>query len=180
MDQKLIEFNKNLKRTDVPELRVGDIIRVHKKIKEGEKERIQVFKGLIISIKGKQSSSPMITVRRESDGIGVEITFPLYLKSIEKIDLLRHSKVRRSKLYYMRERSGKLAKMKAQDLTEEELKDKKAGEEKEVEDRKDSEEKARVKNKKEKEEVKKDEKKEEGKEEEKKPEKKVEKKKEEK
>jgi len=121
MDQKLIEFNKSLKRKDVPELRVGDIIRVHKKIKEGEKERVQVFKGLIISIKGRQSSSPMITVRRESDGIGVEITFPLYLKSIEKIDLLRHSKVRRSKLYYMRQRSGKLAKMKAQDLTEEEL-----------------------------------------------------------
>lgn len=147
MDQKLIDFNKSLKRKDTPELRVGDIIRVHKKIKEGEKERIQVFKGLIISIKGKQSSSPMIAVRRESDGIGVEITFPLYLKSIEKIDVLRHSKVRRSKLYYMRQRSGKLAKMKAQDLTEEELKENKMNEEKGAADKNNSDKKTQAKNK---------------------------------
>lgn len=173
MDQKLIEFNKSLRKKDMPALRVGDVIRVHKKIKEGDKERIQVFKGLIISIKGKQSSSPMITVRRESGGIGVEITFPLYLGSIEKIELLRHSKVRRSKLYYMRERSGKLAKMKSQDLTEEELKDKKSDEKKEVEDKKDSEEKARIKNKEEG-------KKEEAKKENKSPKKKVEEKKEDK
>lgn len=118
MNQKVINFNKSQQTSNkIPLLRVGDIVRVHKRIQEGDKERIQVFKGLIIAVKGKQSSSPTITVRRESGGVGVEATFPIYLPTIEKIDLLRHSKVRRSKLYYMRERSGRAAKMKAQDLT---------------------------------------------------------------
>ncbi len=113
--------NKNLRnQKKVPQLKPGDIVRVHKRIKEGEKERVQVFKGLVIAIKGKQSSSPMVTVRRESQGVGVEITFPLYLPSIEKIDLLRHSKVRRAKLYYMRGRTGKAAKMKVIELSEKE------------------------------------------------------------
>jgi len=121
MDQRIIEFNKNLRsQKKVPQLKPGDIVRVHKKIKEGEKERVQVFKGLVIAIKGKQSSSPTVTVRRESQGVGVEITFPLYLPSIEKIDLLRHSKVRRAKLYYMRGRTGKAAKMKVIELSEKE------------------------------------------------------------
>ncbi len=120
MDQKIIAFNKSLQNKNIPEIKVGDIVRVHKRIKEGSKERVQVFKGLVIAIKGKQSSSPMITVRRESQKIGVEATFPIFLPTIEKIEVLRHSKVRRSKLYYMRERSGKSAKMKAVDLTEKE------------------------------------------------------------
>ncbi len=120
MNQKVIAFNKEQKRTDVPELQSGDVVRIHKRIKEGEKERVQVFKGMVIAVKGRQSSSPTITVRRESQGIGVEIVIPLYLPSIEKIELLRHSKVRRAKLYYMRERSGKAAKMKVKDLTQEE------------------------------------------------------------
>ena len=120
MDQKVIAFNKSQQTNKIPPLRVGDIVRVHKRIQEGDRERIQVFKGLIIAVKGKQSSSPIITVRRESGNIGVEATFPVHLPTIEKIDLLRHSKVRRSKLYYMRDRSGRAAKMKAQDLTEKE------------------------------------------------------------
>ena len=120
MHQKLIAFNQALRNKPLPKLRVGDIVRVHKRIKEGEKERVQVFKGLIIAIKGKQSSSPTITIRRESQGVGVEMTLPLYLPTIEKIDLLRHSKVRRAKLYYMRERTGRAAKMKAVELSEEE------------------------------------------------------------
>jgi len=123
MDQKLIEFNKSLRTKKMPDVRVGDILRIHKKIKEGDKERIQVFKGLVIAIKGRQSSSPTITVRRESQGIGVEMTVPVYLPTIDKIEVLRHSKVRRSKLYYMRERSGKSAKMKAMELTEKEKED---------------------------------------------------------
>jgi large subunit ribosomal protein L19 len=123
MDQKVIAFNQQIRASKShPELRVGDIVRVHKRIKEGEKERVQVFKGLIIAIKGGQSSSPMVTVRRESQKIGVEMTFPLYLESIEKVEVLRHSKVRRQKLYYMRERSGKSAKMKVINLSEEEKK----------------------------------------------------------
>jgi large subunit ribosomal protein L19 len=116
MNQKLLDFNQTLKRTDIPEIQTGDIVRVHKKIKEGDKERIQIIKGLVISIKGKQSSSPTITVRRD----GVEMIFPIYLPTIEKIEILRHSKIRRSKLYYMRERSGKSAKMKIKDFSEKE------------------------------------------------------------
>jgi large subunit ribosomal protein L19 len=116
MNQKLLDFNQTLKRTDIPEIQTGDIVRVHKKIKEGDKERVQIIKGLVISIKGKQSSSPTITVRRD----GVEMIFPIYLPTIEKIEILRHSKIRRSKLYYMRERSGKSAKMKIKDFSEKE------------------------------------------------------------
>ncbi|MEA1926382.1 MAG: 50S ribosomal protein L19 [Patescibacteria group bacterium] len=120
MNEKVVQFNKSLQTKKFPSFKVGDIVRVHKHIKEGNRERIQVFKGLIIAIKGKQSSSPTITVRRESQGIGVEATFPIYLPSIEKIDLLRRSKVRRAKLYYMRDRTGKAAKMKVRDLSESE------------------------------------------------------------
>lgn len=120
MNNKLSELNKSMfSKTDI-RFKTGDIVRVHKKIKEGDKERIQIFKGLIIAVKGRQSSSPMITVRRESQGIGVEMIFPLFSPNIKKIDLLRHSKVRRSKLYYMRKRTGKAAKMKVKDLSEKE------------------------------------------------------------
>lgn len=121
MDNKLIQLNKSLQTKKIPNLRAGDIVRVHKKIKEGDKERVQVFKGLVIAIKGKQSSSPTVTVRRESQGIGMEMIIPIFSPSIEKIELLRHSKVRRSKLYYMRDRTGKSAKMKAKDFKEGEL-----------------------------------------------------------
>ena len=120
MNQKLIDFNKSQARTDIPEIQVGDVVQVHKKIKEGEKERVQVFKGLVISIKGRQSSSPTINVRKDSQGVGVEMILPIFLPSIEKIEVLRHSKVRRSKLYYMRDRSGRAAKMKIKDFSEKE------------------------------------------------------------
>lgn len=158
MNEKVKEFNKSLRTKKVPTLRVGDIVRIHKRIKEGNKERVQVIKGLVISVKGKQSSSPTITVRRESQGVGVEVTVPIYLPTIEKIDLLRHSKVRRSKLYYMRERTGRAAKMKTIDLTEkeeaeleeikktakpkEEKKDKKKGKEKKTDTKAKAEKKA--------------------------------------
>lgn len=145
MNQKLIDFNKSLQTKKMPSLNVGDVVCVHKRIKEGDKERVQIFKGLIIAIKGRQSSSPTITVRRESQKIGVEAIFPIFLPTIEKIEVLRHSKVRRAKLYYMRERSGRSAKMKAVDLTEEETAqmeemnkkpEKKEGEEKRKEEKK--------------------------------------------
>jgi len=120
MNQKLVEFNRSLQTKDRPVIKPGDVVRVHKKIKEGEKERIQVFEGLVIAIKGRQSSSPTITVRRESQGLGVEMTVSVFLPTIEKIEVLRHSKVRRAKLYYMRGRSGKSAKMKVRELSEQE------------------------------------------------------------
>ncbi len=120
MDQKIIDFNKKQQHNKFPKVNVGDIVRVHRKIKEGQKERIQIFKGLVIAIKGKQSSSPTITVRRVSGGIGIEMIFPIFSPIIEKIEILRHSKIKRSKLYYMRERFGKAAKMQAIELTEDE------------------------------------------------------------
>ncbi len=120
MNQKIIDFNKSQVRTDIPEIRTGDVICVYKKIKEGEKERVQMFKGLVIAIKGRQSSSPTITVRKDSQGIGVEMVLPIYLPSIEKIEVLRHSKIRQAKLYYMRERAGRSAKMKIKDFSEKE------------------------------------------------------------
>jgi large subunit ribosomal protein L19 len=121
MDQQIVDFNKSLQKNNLPKVKVGDIVRVHRKIKEGEKERIQVFKGLVIAVKGKQSSSPTITVRRVSGGVGIEMIFPIFSPVVQKIEILRHSKVRRSKLYYMRERFGKAAKMKAIEVEEEEL-----------------------------------------------------------
>ena len=121
MDQKIIDFNKSQQHKKFPKVKIGDVVRVYRTIKEGEKSRVQFFEGLVIAIKGKQSSSPTITVRKVTKGIGVEMIFPIFSPVITKIEIIRHSKVRRSKLYYMRERFGKAAKMKTIDPTEEEL-----------------------------------------------------------
>src|SRR2546423_2401361 len=94
--EKLLAKNK---RTDLPEFRPGDTVRVHVKIKEGDKERLQAFEGVVISrTRGPQAS---FTVRKISFGQGVERIFPLQSKVIDKIDRLRSSKVRRAKLYYL-------------------------------------------------------------------------------
>ncbi len=106
------EFNSALRTKEMPELRAGDVIKVHRKITEGGKERIQVFEGMIISIKGNQSSSPMITVRKVSNGTGVELVLPLYSPIIDKIEMVKRAKVRRSKLYFMRDRSLKSLRLK--------------------------------------------------------------------
>lgn len=121
MDQKIIAFNKSQRHNNFPDVKIGDIVRVHRTIKEGEKSRVQIFEGLLIAMKGKQSSSPMITVRKVTKGIGVEMIFPIFSPVVTKIEIVRHSKVRRAKLYYMRERFGKAAKMKTIDPTEEEV-----------------------------------------------------------
>ena len=97
------------KRTDIPSFRPGDTVRVHVKIKEGDKERLQAFEGVVISrTNGPQAS---FTVRKMSFGQGVERIFPLQSKVIDKIDVLRSSKVRRAKLYYLRELRGKAARL---------------------------------------------------------------------
>ncbi|HEY4904921.1 MAG TPA: 50S ribosomal protein L19 [Candidatus Sulfotelmatobacter sp.] len=99
------------KRTDLPEFGPGDTVRVHVKIKEGDKERLQAFEGVVIKRdKGPQAS---FTVRKISFGQGVERIFPLQSKVIDKIDLLRSSKVRRAKLYYLRGLRGKAARLHA-------------------------------------------------------------------
>ena len=77
MNNKLVEFNKDQKTTEMPKFRAGDVVKVFRKIIEGGKERIQVFEGMIIAIKGAQSSSSMITVRKVSNGFGVEIVVPV-------------------------------------------------------------------------------------------------------
>lgn len=100
---------EQLKR-DLPELAVGDTVRVNVKVVEGSRERIQAFEGYLIAIKGG-GLSETITVRRVSYGIGVERTFPVHSPRIASIEVLRHGKVRRAKLYYLRNRMGKAAKI---------------------------------------------------------------------
>lgn len=98
------------RRTDIPTFAPGDTVRVHVKIKEGEKERLQAFEGVVISrTRGPQAS---FTVRKISFGQGVERIFPLNSKVIDKVDVLRSSKVRRAKLYYLRALRGKAARLK--------------------------------------------------------------------
>ncbi len=102
--------NEQLK-TEVPAVVVGDTVKVHNKIKEGTRERIQIFEGTVIAKKGG-GISETFTVRRVSYGVGVEKTFPIHSPNVEKVELVRHGKVRRSKLYYLRDRVGKSAKLK--------------------------------------------------------------------
>ena len=105
------ELTKDQIRTDLQELEVGSTVKVHVKVKEGNRERIQVFEGTIIKIQhgGIQKT---FTVRRLSYGIGVERTFPVNSPKIAKIEVVRKGKVRRARLYYLRDRVGKAAKVK--------------------------------------------------------------------
>lgn len=106
---RLIEDEQ--KRDDLPEFNVGDTVQVHYKVKEGTRERIQVFEGTVIKRQGG-GIRETFTVRRLSYGVGVERTFPLHSPRIDKIVVVRRGRVRRSKLYYLRERQGKAAKVK--------------------------------------------------------------------
>ena len=98
-------------KTDVPELRIGDTLKISVKVVEGQRERIQVFEGYLIAKKGG-GLSETITVRRVSYGIGVERTFPIHSPRVASVDVLRHGVVRRAKLYYLRNRVGKAARVK--------------------------------------------------------------------
>ena len=100
------QINKN-----IPEFRVGDNVRVDVKIIEGKRERIQAFEGVVIARRGG-SVSETFTVRKMSSGIGVERTFPLNTPRVDQIEVIRHGRVRRSKLYYLRARTGKAARIK--------------------------------------------------------------------
>lgn len=110
--QLVDEITKSQMRTDLPEFKSGDEVKVSVKIVEGNKKRIQVFQGVVISIRGSKLSETF-TVRKMSYGIGVERTFPLHSPSIETIEVVKHGKVRRNKLHYLRSRSGKSARIKA-------------------------------------------------------------------
>ncbi len=110
--QKLIaEITKEQLRTDLPEFRSGDTVRVHVKVIEGTRERIQVFEGVVIKRRGG-GISETFTVRKVSYGVGVERTFPLHTPKIAKIEVVRRGKVRRAKLYYLRNLRGKAARIK--------------------------------------------------------------------
>ena len=111
MNEKVKAIEQKYQRADVVEFGVGDTVRVHVRVVEGEKERIQVFEGVVISLRGS-GNSRTFTVRKVSGGIGVERIFPLHSPMIRTIELGRHGKVRRAKLYYLRDRIGKRARLK--------------------------------------------------------------------
>jgi len=115
--KKLQDYNQRVRSSrKIPELRAGDIVKIHRKIKEGEKERTQVFEGLVIAIKGKQSSSPMVTARKVSFGVGVEITVPVLSPTVEKVEVVKRAKIRKAKPYYLRRKDFKFSKLKMKEL----------------------------------------------------------------
>ncbi|WP_307335201.1 50S ribosomal protein L19 [Caldalkalibacillus uzonensis] len=105
------ELEKEQLREDIPQFRAGDTVRVHVKVVEGQRERIQVFEGVVIRRRGT-GISETFTVRKISNGVGVERTFPLHSPKIETIEVVRRGKVRRAKLYYLRKLQGKAARIK--------------------------------------------------------------------
>ena len=105
------EITKEQMRSDLPELRPGQTVRVDVKIKEGEKERIQAYEGIVVKVQGS-GIGQTFTVRKISSGVGVERTFPVHSPIVDKITVVRRGKVRRAKLFYLRQRSGKSAKLK--------------------------------------------------------------------
>ncbi len=100
-------------KSDAPVIEIGDTVKVSVKIREGDKERIQLFEGTVIARKGS-GVSETFTVRRVSYGVGVERVFPVHSPNVAKVEVVRHGRVRRSKLYYLRDRVGKAAKVKEQ------------------------------------------------------------------
>ncbi|MBQ7897043.1 MAG: 50S ribosomal protein L19 [Clostridia bacterium] len=104
-------FTNEQIKAEAPEFRIGDTVRVHNRIKEGARERIQYFDGTVIA-KKNGGISETFTVRRISNGVGVEKTFPLHSPNVVAVDVIREGKVRRAKLYYLRDRVGKAAKVK--------------------------------------------------------------------
>src|SRR3989338_3719387 len=112
MPTKIEQFNSSQQKTDLPNIRPGDTVLVHQKIKEGNKERIQIFEGVVIAKKHGKGPSGTITVRKVVEGIGVERIFPIHSPTISKIEIAKHGKVRRAKLYCLRTTKGKKAKIK--------------------------------------------------------------------
>lgn len=106
---KLIE--QDSLKAELPEVEIGSTVKVHVKIREGERERIQIFEGIVIARKGS-GISETFTVRRVSYGVGVERVFPIHSPNVAKVETVRYGRVRRSKLYYLRDRVGKAAKVK--------------------------------------------------------------------
>lgn len=110
MNELINEITKEQLRSDIPEFRPGDTVRVHAKVVEGTRERIQLFEGVVLKRRGSGVSATY-TVRKMSNGVGVERTFPLHTPRVEKIEVIRHGRVRRAKLLYLRDRHGKAARI---------------------------------------------------------------------
>lgn len=111
MQRKAIaDIQKKHMKADLPALRAGDTVRVHTKIKEGDKERIQIFEGTVIAIR-KGGTGTTFTVRKMSYGVGVERIFPLHSPRLDRIEVVGHGEVRRAKLFYLRELQGKAARL---------------------------------------------------------------------
>ncbi len=115
MDEIIRKIEQDHMRYDIPDFRAGDTISVHIRLIEGEKERIQVFKGTVLRVRGS-GTNRTFTVRKVSGGIGVERTFPIHSPSIEKIEVLDRGKVRQSRIYYLRKLKGKAARIKSRDI----------------------------------------------------------------
>lgn len=114
--EKIKQIEKEHMRLDHPDFRAGDTVKVHVKIKEGEKERIQVFQGVVIS-KRKGTSNATFTVRKVSYGVGVERIFPLHSPALDRVEVVTQGRVRRAKIYYLRKLRGKAARIKERRLT---------------------------------------------------------------
>ena len=104
------QIEQNSMRMDIPQFKAGDTLKVHVKIREGEKQRIQIFQGFVLRRQG-ESNRETFTVRKVSGGIGVERTFPVHSPMVDKIELVNRGRVRRAKLYYMRKLRGKAARI---------------------------------------------------------------------
>ncbi|MBW2368001.1 MAG: 50S ribosomal protein L19 [Deltaproteobacteria bacterium] len=114
--EKITQLQREMMRMDLPNFGSGDTVKVHVKIKEGEKERIQVFQGVVISKRGSLSSASF-TVRKVSYGVGVERIFPLHSPAIDRIEVVTRGRVRRAKIYYLRKLRGKAARIKERRFT---------------------------------------------------------------
>lgn len=118
MTTKIEVFNQKQLKKELPDIRPGDNVRVHQKIKEKDKERIQPFEGIVIAKKHGKGISATITVRKVISGVGVEKIFPLHSPIIEKIEILKRGKTRKAKLYYLREAKGEKARLKRKEFAE--------------------------------------------------------------
>lgn len=112
MTQKIEQITKAFLRTDIPDVKPGDTIKVYQKLREKDKEKIQVFEGLVLARRHGKGINSTITVRKVVGGLGVERIFPLHSPNISKIEVMKQGKVRRAKLYYLREAKGRKARLK--------------------------------------------------------------------
>ncbi len=118
MKKKVENFLKPIIKKDLPAIRSGDTVRIHQKIKEGDKERVQIFEGLVLARKHGKEAGATIKVRKIISGVGVEKIIPLHSPTIQKIEIVKSGKVRRAKLYYLRNLRGKKAMLKKKEFAE--------------------------------------------------------------